>query len=79
MEIQVEKIVVTKLPKLPNGYFYTQSAEVEIQDRVLSNGPVWLSCNSTEDDWKIINQEEADIIKAKQERLVNEEMNKQNG
>lgn len=79
MEIKVEEIIVNRLRKLPEGYFYTQSADVEIQDRVLSNGPVWLSCNSTEDDWKIINQEEADIIKAKQERLVNEEMNKQNG
>ena len=77
MEIQVEKIVVNRLKKLPDGYFYTQAAEVEIQNRVLSDGPIWLSCNSTEDDWKIINQEEADAIKAEQERLVQEELNKQ--
>ena len=76
MEIQVEKIVVNRLKKLSDGYFYTQAAEVEIQNRVLSDGPIWLSCNSTEDDWKIINQEEADAIKAEQERLVQEEMNK---
>ena len=72
MEKQVEKIVVNRLKKLPDGYFYTQVAEVEIQNRVLSDGPIWLSCNSTEDDWKIINQEEADAIKAEQERLANE-------
>ena len=76
MEIQVEKIVVNRLKKLPDGYFYTQAAEVEIQNRVLSDGPIWLSCNSTEDDWNIITQEEADAIKAEQERLANEEMNK---
>lgn len=76
MEIQVEKIVVNRLKKLPDGYFYTQATEVEIQNRVLSDGPIWLSCNSTEDDWKIINQEEADAIKAEQERLAQEEMNK---
>ena len=73
MEIQVEKIVVNKLQKLPDGYFYTQSADVEIQDRVLSDGPLWLSCNSTPDDWKIITQEEADAIKAEQERIANEQ------
>lgn len=73
MEIQVEKIVVNRLPKLPDGYFYTQSSDVEIQNRVLSDGPVWLSCNSTENDWKIISKEEADIIKAEQERLIEEQ------
>lgn len=73
MEIQVEKIVVNRLPKLPDSYFYTQSGDVEIQDRVLSTGPIWLSCNSTEDDWKIISKEEADEIKAEQERIANEQ------
>ena len=58
---------------MPDGYFYTQSGDVEIQNRVLSDGPVWLSCNSTEDDWKIISKEEADIIKAEQERLIEEQ------
>lgn len=72
MEIQVEKIVVNRLPKLPDGYFYTQSGEVEIQNRVLSDGPVWLSCNSTEDDWKIVNQEEADEIIRLQEEYTNQ-------
>lgn len=62
MEIKVEVIQVERLRKLPEGYFYTQSADVEIQDRILSDGPVWLACNSTKDDWKIITQEEADLI-----------------
>lgn len=75
MEIQVEKIVVNRLPKLPDGYFYTQSGEVEIQNRVLSDGPVWLSCNSTEDDWKLITIEEAEAIEAEQKRLTEEEFN----
>ena len=79
MEIQVEKIIVERLPKLSEGKYYTQSADVEIQNRIVSNDVIWLACNSTADDWKIINQEEADAIKAEQERLANEEMNKQNG
>lgn len=75
MEIQVEKIVVNRLPKLPEGYSYTQSAEVEIQDRVLSDGPVWLACNSTPDDWKIISKEEADEIIRLQEEYNEEQLN----
>lgn len=71
MEIQVETIVVNKLLKLSDGYFYTQSGEVEIQDRILSDGPMWLSCNSTPDDWKIITQEEADEIIRLQEEYKN--------
>lgn len=78
MEIQVEKIVVNRLKKLPDGYFYTQAAEVEIQNRVLSDGPIWLSCNSTEDDWKIITQEEADAILEEQARH-NAQLNEENG
>ena len=73
MEIQVEKIIVERLPKLSEGKYYTQSADVEIQNRVVSNDYIWLACNSTPDDWKIISQEEADAIKAEQERLVNEQ------
>jgi hypothetical protein len=69
MEIQVEKIIVERLPKLSEGKYYTQSADVKIQNRVLSNGPVWLSCNSTPDDWKIITQEEANQILVEQEQF----------
>ena len=74
MEIKVEVIQVERLPKLPEGHFYTQSGEVEIQNRIVSNDYIWLGCNSTKDDWKIITQEEADAIKAEQERLANEEL-----
>lgn len=69
MEIQVEKIVVNRLPKLPDGYFYTQSGEVEIQNRVVSNDYIWLACNSTPDDWKIISNEEANKILVEQEQF----------
>ena len=74
MEIKVEVIQVERLPKLSEGLFYTQSGEVEIQNRIVSNDYIWLACNSTKDDWKIITQEEADAIKAEQERLANEEL-----
>ena len=72
MEIQEEIIQVKRLRKLPEGKYYTQSADVEIQNREVSNDCIWLACNSTKADWKIINQEEADAIKAEQERLANE-------
>lgn len=74
MEIKVEVIQVERLPKLSKGLFYTQSGEVEIQNRIVSNDYIWLGCNSTKDDWKIITQEEADAIIAEQERLANEEL-----
>lgn len=74
MEIKVEVIQVERLPKLSEGLFYTQSGEVEIQNRIVSNDYIWLGCNSTKDDWKIITQEEADAIIAEQEKLVNEEL-----
>jgi hypothetical protein len=35
--------------------------------------------NDDESNWKDITIEDADAIKAEQERLANEEMNKQNG
>lgn len=75
MEIQVEKIIVERLPKLSEGKYYTQSADVEIQNRIVSNDYIYLACNSTKDDWKIISKEEAEAIKAEQERLAEEEMN----
>ena len=75
MEIQVEKIVVNRLPKLPDGYFYTQSGEVEIQNRIISNDYIWLACNSTPDDWKITTQEEADEIIRLQEEYNKEQLN----
>lgn len=73
MEIQVEKIIVDRLPKLANGLYYTQSADVEIQNRIVSNDYIYLACNSTKDDWKIIDQAEADAIKAEQEKLAEEQ------
>ena len=72
MEIQVETITVQRLPKLSEGKYYTQSADVEIQNRVVSNDYIWLACNSTPDDWKIITQEEADEIIRLQEEFNKE-------
>lgn len=73
MEIQVEVIQINRLPKLENGYYYTQSADVDIQNRIVSNDYIYLAVNSTKDDWKIIDQAEADAIKAEQERIANEQ------
>lgn len=78
MEIQVEKIIVERLPKLSEGKYYTQSADVEIQNRIVSNDYIWLACNSTPDDWKIITQEEADEIIRLQEEYKNQ-IDEENG
>ena len=78
MEIQVETITVQRLSKLSEGKYYTQSADVEIQNRVVSNDYIWLACNSTPDDWKIITQEEADAILEEQARH-NAQLNEENG
>lgn len=74
MEFNKRTIKVEVL-ETPKGFKATQSAEVEIQNRVISDGPIFLACNSTEDDWKLITIEEAEAIEAEQKRLTEEEFN----
>lgn len=59
---------------IPNeGYMLTQAFEVEITNRVVSD-KVYLAVTDEPSNWKEITQEEADAIKAEQERLANEEL-----
>jgi hypothetical protein len=57
------------------GYTLTQSANVEIADRILSK-KIFLAVNDSPDNYKEITDAEADAIKAEQERLAEEERKK---
>lgn len=54
------------------GYTLTQSKDVEVRDRILSK-KIFLAVNDSPDNWKEITDEEAEAIKAEQERLAEEE------
>ena len=71
--IQEEIKVRVLIPSV--GYMLTQAFEVEIQNRVVSE-KVYLAVTDEPSNWKEITQDEADAIKAEQEKLVNEELNK---
>ena len=71
--IQEEIKVRVLIPSV--GYMLTQAFEVEIQNRVVSE-KVYLAVTDEPSNWKDITIEEADAIKAAQERLANEELNK---
>lgn len=71
-EIKVRVLIPNK------GHMLTQAFEVEITNRVVSE-KVYLAVTDEPSNWKEITQAEADAIIAEQERLANEEMNKQNG
>ena len=53
------------------GYTLTQSADVEISERILSK-KVFLAVNDTPDNWKEITDEEAENIRIQQEELAKE-------
>ena len=57
--------------KPTEGYLLTQANDVEIINRVFSD-KVFLAVTDSVDNWKEISIEEADAIKAEQERLANE-------
>lgn len=69
--IQEEIKVRVLIPS--EGYLLTQAFEVEIANRVVSD-KVYLAVTDEPINWKEITQEEADAIKAEQERLANEEL-----
>lgn len=61
--------------KPTEGHLLTQANDVEIINRVFSD-KVFLAVTDSIENWKEISIAEADAIKAEQERLANEEMNK---
>lgn len=65
-EIKVRVLIPSK------GYMLTQAFDVEIANRVVSE-KVYLAVTDEPSNWKDITIEEADAIKAEQERIANEQ------
>ena len=71
METKVKQVNVRILK--PNaGCLLTQSADVELQSRVISE-EIWLASNDSPNNWKDISIEEAEQIKKQQEELISNE------
>ena len=60
-----------------DGMMLTQSADVEIKDRIFSN-KVFLAVTDSVDNWKEVTIEYANEVQAEQERLAKEEAEKNN-
>ena len=72
----IQEEIKVRVIKPTEGYLLTQANDdVEIQNRVFSD-KVFLAVTDSPENWKDITIEEADAIKAEQERLAQEEMNK---
>jgi hypothetical protein len=71
----IQEEIKVRVIKPSEGYLLTQANDVEIINRVFSD-KVFLAVTDSVENWKEISIEEADAIKAEQERLANEEMNK---
>lgn len=67
--IQSNYTVVVLEPS--EGYTLTQSAEVEVQNRILSK-KVFLAVNDSSSNWKEITDTEADEIRVAQEEYAKE-------
>ena len=52
-----------------DGYRYTQSADVNIEDRIIARSLV-LADTANESDWKLITEAEADEIRRQQEESM---------
>ena len=77
METKIKQVNVSILK--PNaGCLLTQSADVELQNRVFSE-EIWLASTDSPDNWKDISIEEAEQIKKQQEELsINEQPTEEN-
>ena len=71
METKIKQVDVRVLR--PNeGCLLTQSADVDVKERIFSE-EIWLASTDSADNWKDIPIEEADKIKKEQEAARDEE------
>ena len=71
METKIKQVDVRILR--PNeGCLLTQSADVDVKERIFSE-EIWLASTDSADNWKDITIEEADQIKKEQEAAMAEE------
>ena len=76
MEQKVKQVNVSILK--PNaGCVLTQSADVELQNRVFSE-EIWLAATDAPENWKDIAIEEAEALKQQQEELSNSQITEEN-
>ena len=76
MEQKVKQVNVSIL-KPNEGCVLTQSADVELQNRVFSE-EIWLASTDSPDNWKDISIEEAEQLKKQQEELANTQTPEEN-
>lgn len=70
METKIKQVDVRVLR--PNeGCLLTQSADVDVKERIFSE-EIWLASTDSADNWKDISIEEADKIKKEQEEAMAE-------
>lgn len=73
----IQEEIKVRVIKPSEGYLLTQASDdVEIQNRVISD-KVFLAVTDAPENWKEITIEEADAIKAEQERLAAESLDSQ--
>ena len=71
METKIKQVDVRVLR--PNeGCLLTQSADVDVKERIFSE-EIWLASTDSAENWKDITIEEADKIKKEQEEAMAEE------
>lgn len=71
METKIKQVDVRILR--PNeGCLLTQSADVDVKERIFSE-EIWLASTDSADNWKDITIEEADKIKKEQEEIMTKE------
>ena len=71
METKIKQVDVRVLR--PNkGCLLTQSADVDVKERIFSE-EIWLASTDSADNWKDITIEEANQIKKEQEAAIAEE------
>ena len=69
METKVKQVNVSILKPNP-GCVLTQSADVDLQNRVFSE-EIWLAATDSPENWKDISIEEAEQLKRQQAELAN--------
>ena len=71
METKIKQVNV-RILKSNAGCLLTQSADVELQNRVFSE-EIWLASNDSPNNWKDISIEEAEHIKKQKEEIISNE------
>ena len=71
METKIKQVDV-KVLRPNEGCLLTQSADVDVKERIFSE-EIWLASTDSADNWKDVTIEEADKIKKEQEAAIAEE------